>query len=42
MATATLSDLLRRMTRGMAVQTLGDRSDRQLIDMVLNWPTLLN
>ena len=38
MATATLSDFLRRLARGMAAETLGDRSDRQLIDMALAGP----
>jgi RNA polymerase sigma factor (sigma-70 family) len=35
MATANLSDFLRRLTRGMAAETLGDQSDRQLVERAL-------
>jgi hypothetical protein len=30
MATASLSDFLRRLTRGMVAETLADQSDRRL------------
>src|SRR6266481_5881515 len=35
MATAHLSAFLSRLTRGMAAETLGDQSDRQLIARLL-------
>jgi RNA polymerase sigma factor (sigma-70 family) len=35
MATANLSDFLRRLTRGMAAEMLGDDSDRQLVERAL-------
>ena len=35
MATANVSDLFRRLTRGMAAQTLADNSDRQLVERAL-------
>src|SRR5260370_37693202 len=35
MATANLSALLRRVTREMAAETLGDRSDRLLVESLL-------
>ena len=35
MATANLNVFLRRVTRGMAAQTLGDQSDRQLVGRLL-------
>src|SRR5262245_47120226 len=36
MATANGSRFLRRLTRGMVAQTLRDRSDRQLVERLLN------
>ncbi len=38
MVTADLSDFFRRLTRGMAAQTLSDHSDRQLIERALAAP----
>src|SRR5436190_19656271 len=35
MATTNLSDFFRRLTRGMAAETLGDHSDRQLVERAL-------
>src|ERR1700682_2991945 len=35
MATANLSDFLRRLTRGMAAETLADHSDRQLVEKAI-------
>src|SRR3954449_1183428 len=35
MATANVSDFFRRLTRGMAAETLGDHSDRQLVERAL-------
>jgi RNA polymerase sigma factor (sigma-70 family) len=35
MATATLNDFLRRLTRELAAETLGDQSDRQLVERAL-------
>jgi hypothetical protein len=35
MATANLSAFLRRVTREMAAETLGDQSDRQLVECLL-------
>ena len=35
MATANMSDFLRRLTRGMAAQTLADHSDQQLVERAL-------
>src|SRR5260370_36435438 len=35
MATPHLSAFLRRLTRGMAAQTLDDQSDRQLVEKLL-------
>jgi RNA polymerase sigma factor (sigma-70 family) len=35
MATATLNDFLRRLTREMAAETLGDQSDRLLVERAL-------
>jgi RNA polymerase sigma factor (sigma-70 family) len=35
-STARLSDFFRRLTRGMAAQTLGDHSDRQLVRRALS------
>ncbi len=44
MATANLSTFLRRLTRGMAAESLGNQSDRQLVarllqrELGLPWP----
>ena len=38
MATASLSQFLRRLTRGMAAETLLDQSDRQLVARALAGP----
>src|SRR6516225_3760837 len=35
MATANVSDFLRRLTRGMVAETLADQSDRQLVEQFL-------
>jgi RNA polymerase sigma factor (sigma-70 family) len=35
MATANLNDFFRRLMRGMAAETLGDHSDRQLVEQAL-------
>src|ERR1700682_2703297 len=35
MATTNLSDFFRRLTRGMAAETLGDHCDRQLVERAL-------
>src|SRR5262249_11136458 len=36
MATANVSDFLRRLTRGMVAETLADQSDRQLVEQFLD------
>jgi RNA polymerase sigma factor (sigma-70 family) len=35
MATANVSDFLRRLTRGMVAETLADQSDRQLVEQLI-------